>query len=106
MPRKDVPIELSVIVIEDTAALTLADVCRACGVYTEAIIELIDEGVILPEGQERHEWRFTGAQLRRANRALRLQRDLGINLAGVALTLELLDELDSLRAHLKTFDEF
>ena len=43
------------------------------------------------------EWRFSGAQLRRARIALRLERDLGVNAAGVALALELLEELEQLR---------
>jgi chaperone modulatory protein CbpM len=33
--------------------------------------------------------------------ALRLQRDLDIDLAGAALALELLDEIESLRARLR-----
>jgi len=33
--------------------------------------------------------------------ALRLQRDLGLNLAGAALALELLDEVEALRAQLR-----
>jgi chaperone modulatory protein CbpM len=33
--------------------------------------------------------------------ALRLQRDLGVNLAGIALALDLMEELDNLRAELK-----
>ncbi|MEE9157003.1 MAG: chaperone modulator CbpM, partial [Gammaproteobacteria bacterium] len=33
---------------------------------------------------------------------LRLQQDLGINLAGAALALDLLDELRKLRTRLKT----
>jgi chaperone modulatory protein CbpM len=43
------------------------------------------------------EWQFAGENLRRARLALRLQRDLEINLAGVALALELLEEIHQLR---------
>ena len=43
------------------------------------------------------QWRFSGAQLRRARIALRLERDLGLNAAGVALVLELLEELEQFR---------
>jgi len=32
--------------------------------------------------------------------ASRLQRDLGVNLAGAALALQLLDEIETLRAHI------
>ena len=36
--------------------------------------------------------------------AIHLNRDLGINWPGAALVLELLDEIESLRARLERFD--
>ena len=35
---------------------------------------------------------------------MRLQRDLGINLAGIALTLDLLDEINTLEARLQQLE--
>jgi chaperone modulatory protein CbpM len=37
----------------------------------------------------------------RVRSALRLQRDLGVNLAGIALALDLMEELEDLRSQLK-----
>jgi len=93
--------QTSVIILEEQTELTLADVCRACAVRAEFIVELVDEGVLAPQGREPHRWRFSGVHLRRATVALRLQRDLGINLAGAALALQLLDEVEALRARLR-----
>ena len=62
------------------------------------LVDLVEEGVIAPAGTVAGEWRFTGLQLRHARVAVRLQRDLGVNPAGAALALQLLDELDRLRA--------
>jgi len=87
-------------ILEEQSGLTLAEVCRACAVRAEFIVELVDEGVLVPQGREPHRWRFSGMHLRRATVALRLQRDLGINLAGAALALQLLDEVESLRRRL------
>jgi len=70
-------------------------------VHAEMIVELVNEGVLAPDGREPHRWRFTGVHVRRATVALRLQRDLGLNLAGAALALELLDEVEALRAQLR-----
>lgn len=70
--------------------------------HAEWVIALVDEGVPDPLGQDPAHWRFAGASLRRARAALRLQRDLGINLAGAALVLDLIDEVGSLRARLRT----
>ena len=39
-------------------------------------------------------------------RAHRLQRDLGLNLAGVALALELLDEIEALRSRISALEDF
>jgi chaperone modulatory protein CbpM len=69
--------------LEELVGLSLSDLSRACAVHAEMIVELVGEGVIAPEGREPHRWRFTGAHLHRVKVALRLQRDLGLNLAGV-----------------------
>ena len=93
------------IVPEEPTELTLADVCRACAVQTEFIVELVDEGVLSPVGREPQRWRFTYTHLRRARVASRLQRDLGLNLAGTALALELLEEIEALRARLQVLGD-
>jgi len=98
--------QLSAIILEEQTELSLAEVCRACAVRAELIVELVEEGVIEPFGREPHRWRFSGVHLHRATVALRLQRDLGVNLAGAALALELLDELDALRAQLSKLGGF
>jgi chaperone modulatory protein CbpM len=90
---------------EEQFQLTLADLCRACAVHAERIVELVDAGVLEPEGREPARWIFDGASLHRALAALRLQRDLEMNLAGVALTLELLDEINALRGRLRAMGE-
>jgi len=94
--------QLSGIVLEELTELTLVELSRACAVHADLIVELVDEGVLLPAGREPHHWRFTGIHMRRASVALRLQRDLGVNLAGAALALQLLDEVDDLRAQLRS----
>ena len=93
--------KLSGIILEELTELTLAEVCRACTVNVDCIVELVEEGVITPIGREPHRWRFSGTHMRRATVALRLQRDLGVNLAGAALALQLLDEVEALRARLR-----
>jgi len=93
--------QLAICILEEQAQLTLADLCRACAVHAERIIELVDVGVLEPLGREPERWLFSGASLQRARIALHLQQDLGIDLAGAALALELLDEIESLRARLR-----
>ncbi|CDS49362.1 Bacterial regulatory proteins, MerR family [Polaromonas sp. CG9_12] len=91
-------VHLTGLILEDQSELRLDDLCRACTAQAERIVELVEEGLLTPAGTAPGEWRFTGVHLHRARVALRLERDLGVNLAGAALALELLDELEVLRA--------
>lgn len=93
------PIHTGTVIEEDS--LTLEQLCHACGVHAEWVISLVEESIIEPQGDEIQVWRFSGASLVRVRSALRLQRDLGVNLAGIALALDLMEELDNLRAELK-----
>ena len=93
---------ISGFILEDQADLTLADLCRACNAQTGLVVELVEEGVLSPSGDGPEVWRFTGLHVRYARVAVRLQRDLGVNPAGAALALQLMDELESLRGRLKS----
>ena len=88
-------------ILEEQTGLTLDELCRACGTRVDILVELVEEGVLTPSGEEPGTWRFTGVHLRHARVAVRLQRDLGVNTAGAALALQLMDELETLRARLR-----
>lgn len=91
---------LTGILLDEHCELSLDELCRACASSTEWVIELVDEGVLDPVGHERDLWRFSGASLQRARAATRLQNDLNINLAGIALVLDLMDEIQALHERL------
>lgn len=88
--------------LDDQLHLSLIEICEACASRTEWVIELVEEGILEPLGSQRDQWRFPGESLARANAARRLQHDLGLNLAGVALVLDLLEEIETLRARLRS----
>lgn len=92
---KDVVI--SGILLDDSTELTLGELCYACSQPAEWVTELIEEGVLEPFGDNQEQWRFPAVSLQRVHTAMRLQRDLGINIAGIALVLDLLDEVETLR---------
>lgn len=83
-------------VLEDTDLVTLTELCRSCMVKTETITLLVDEGILDPVGDNVERWRFSVGSLRRVKTAVHLQRDLGVNLAGAALALDLLDRIAEL----------
>jgi chaperone modulatory protein CbpM len=93
------PVHTGTVIEEDS--LTLEQLCHACGVRTDWVVSLVEESIIEPQGTEMQVWRFSGSSLVRVRSALRLQRDLGVNLAGIALALDLMEELETLRTELK-----
>jgi chaperone modulatory protein CbpM len=85
--------------------LTLDGLCRACAVQAEFVMAMLEEGVAQPaQGQAVETWRFSEVQVHRVTVAWRLQRDLGVNPAGAALALQLLDEMETLRAQLASLN--
>lgn len=81
-------------------ALELADFAAACGVEADHVRLLVEEGLLTP-AVEHPEWRFGGEELARVRRICRLQRDFEANLQSVAVMLDLIDEIERLRAQLQ-----
>lgn len=92
------------IVLDEGLTVTLSELTRLCGSSGRDVRLMVTEGVLRPQGRQPEDWRFDGLQVRRARRAVRLQRDLELNLAGTALALDLLDELESLRERLRILE--
>lgn len=78
---------------------TLREVCERGNCHAEFVIKLVNYGILVPveEVPEAREWQFDAAALNRLQKALRLQRDLKLNLPGLAVSLDLLDELHEMR---------
>lgn len=96
---------LTGIVLDEEAEVGLDELARACNVEREWVLELVAEGVITPVGELRETWHFRGTSLARVRVARRLSRDLEVNLSGVALAIELMDEIAALREQLHRLDE-
>lgn len=90
-------------VLDDSVRLSLTQVCRVCRVERAWVIELISQGVVEVERRNEDEWVFDALALRRLRVASRLQRDLGVNSAGAALAIDLMEQLERLRAELSRF---
>lgn len=85
-------------------SFTLSEISRRCEVPAEKILILVGEGVLSPCGRTQRDWRFASADLVRALCALRLERDLGVNTAGAALAVELMDEVQRLRERVRLLE--
>jgi chaperone modulatory protein CbpM len=86
--------------LADEHALEINAFAAACGTEVEFIRVLIEEGLVRPIVEE-PAWRFGGEELARVRRIRRLQRDFEANLQSVAVMLDLIDEIERLRAHLQ-----
>ncbi len=91
------PANISSELLQPSAFCTLDEVCVACNVDADWIVELVQHGVIEPVGAAQPDWRFTRVTITRVAKAKRLQRDLELNPPAVALVLDLLDQIQELK---------
>jgi len=97
---------LTGVVLDDSTLVTITELCQSCDVESNLVAEMVEFGILEPAGGGPGEWRFQGGSLRRAATALRLQRDLDVNLAGAALALELLERIERLEARLRALQRY
>jgi len=83
-------------VLEDYC-LSLQQLCHSATAEPEFILQLVEYEVLLPQGDQDDNWQFQADDLARLRRAQRLMRDFELNLPGLALVMQLLDELAELR---------
>jgi chaperone modulatory protein CbpM len=82
--------------IVEESSITLSELSRVCCVETDYLIELVTEGILDPISETQlteppEQWSFTGNCIKRVHISLRLQQDLELNLAGIALMLDKLE---------------
>ena len=87
-------------IVENEVHMSIVELSHASRTPQELIMSWVSEGVLSPAGSSPEDWRFSGDSLRRAKTAAHLTHDLELNVPGVALALDLLDEIAQLRARL------
>jgi chaperone modulatory protein CbpM len=90
--------------MDDSVLLALQDLTRACAQPETWVVELVQVGILEPLPDATHspsEWHFSAQSLFTARKVQRLQHDLGVNLEGAALALELMAQLDAMRASMQ-----
>lgn len=68
------------IVLDENTSCTLHELCELCGQNKELIMEMINEGLIVPAGSFPRQWRFGFSEVYRVQTAHRLIRDLHVNI--------------------------
>lgn len=81
---------------------TMAELSRSASLNEDFIVQCVQVGITELAGgsvkRSRKEWRFSTEAVLRLQKARRLQRDLDMELSDLALVLDLLDEVESLRS--------
>lgn len=91
-------------IVTDMPALSTDDLRGICGLSPDQVQAYVAEGIVAPLGAGPDQWRFSRLSVITIRRAHRLERDLGLNLAGVALALELMDEVETLKQRLARYE--
>lgn len=88
--------------MSDTFSLQELTACT--GMDQGTVVAFVQEGILEVQGRDPGEWAFSLPMLMQARRAWRLQEDLELSPAGVALALQLLEEVRRLHARLRRFE--
>ena len=91
-------------VFDESTEISLSQLCEVCSVEHTLIEQLVEEGVLDPleyaaPGPDELMFRYTSVRVTLT--VIRLQDDLGVNLAGAALAVDLLDRIDELQRQLR-----
>lgn len=91
-------------VVDDRTEITIVQLCRRCAVETELVQRMVAEGILEPTRQEGETLFFPHSSAKRTQVVLRLRSDLGVNMAGAALAIDLLDQISRLKAQLQQLE--
>lgn len=80
-----------------TFTLRVADLCARASLEEPDVREIVASGIIAPRDHAAPEWEFDPDVTALLARAVRLHRDLHLDWPGVALALQLLQEIEALR---------
>ena len=87
--------------VMEGAGLTVEQFCTVIAVEQEWIVRHVEDGLFSVSGTSVTEWRFSSADLRRAERMRMLERNFDAAPELAALVADLQAEMDELRARLK-----
>ena len=88
------------ILVDDASTFSYLEVCETYQITENELIDMLEYGLFEVQSNHIKNVQFDQKMLSKVQTACRLQRDLEINLPGVVLVLELLDELASIRDEL------
>jgi chaperone modulatory protein CbpM len=85
--------------------IAVGTLCRLCGLNLDVLVELADLGVVSPRGHRPDEWQLPATSVPALKAMGRLIHDLGVNVSGAALALELLERQRQLERRLRMLEQ-
>src|SRR6266850_4581207 len=84
----------------DHAFLSLEDLADACGLHPGLVEQFVEYGLLEPSAGAGPRSLFPASAVERLRRIIRLKCDLGVNLAGIAVILQMRERLVGLQEDL------
>lgn len=85
--------------------IAVTEICQLCQIDLTAVIELADLGLVSVRGAGPEHWQLPAAALPRLAVVGRLMRDLGVNVSGAALAVELLEAQRELERQIRRLEQ-
>lgn len=89
----------------DIAPVSLQELCQIFTISPQFIQDLVNYDIIYPKDKQAKEWVFDLVHIERVKISLRLHKDLEVNLSGVAVILDLLDQVHDLQAKMQLLEK-
>lgn len=89
------------VLIEETTTFSFMEVCHKYHIPKELLMELVEYGLFNNQSTQIDQINLDQKSLKKMETAFRLHRDLDLNIPGVALVLDLLEEMEKMRKELE-----
>ncbi len=90
--RSNTTVVLQGQILDESIFHDVDELCRYAMVSIDELMQMVDEGILEPMGHTPAQWRFNYRDFMRTRIIAHLQHDLGVNLAGAAIIINLLEK--------------
>jgi chaperone modulatory protein CbpM len=90
--------------VGETDWIAIGALCRLCHLSLEMVVELAELCIVSPRGYRPDEWQVPATSVPRLRTVGRLVNDLGVNVSGAALVVELLESRQDLERRLRELE--
>ncbi|MES2219225.1 MAG: chaperone modulator CbpM [Pseudomonadota bacterium] len=98
MDKFDKEVVVTGIVLDGNTTITFTEIRQRYNIREELLLEMIEHGLVEPLKPKQDEIHLT--ELPRIESALHLYNDLGVNIAGAVLALDLMQQLNEVQVEL------